>query len=326
MKRTLFILGAGASCDFGLPIGTDLAQQIGERMTRAQKAGLGDPLLRSAMNQGGEGNYGAAARDVAGGMVAAPSIDRFLASRQDKPLVQLLGKLGIATSVLKGEAQSPLGTSEDDSWDAINKALTDSRGTWVAQLFRHLHVGYSPSHAADVLKSCAFITFNYDRCIERYLELAFTHVLAVEQASAADIMAKIPILHVYGSLGPLPFQDPLVNVPFGASEGFALDASPNIKTFMEQVESGVDAQISALMEWAELLIVLGFGFDPLNVDRIFSKVKGGQVVRGTLLHVSPKNIQHFRSVLPPAAALMLEEARCAEFVARSEFPEYLSAD
>lgn len=313
MKRTLFIVGAGASCDFRLPIGTDLARNIGALARDAQEQGPANMLMRSAMASQIHGDYGEAARQVAGGMIAAPSIDRFLHSREGNDIVQVLGKYGIAAALLEAERNSLLATLDDTDWNQVHAALISSGGTWLARLFKLLHVGVRPDDAHTIFENCAFLTFNYDRCIERYLEFAFAQIMGRNGQQVKELIDQIPILHVYGSLGTTPLQNPAVHTPFGANLDFIAHAAQSLRTFMEGVSEGIGEAIEKQVRGAEVIIFLGFGFDQMNVNLLFSRpLREDQTVRGTQLGASPVSIEYFTSKAQPHPTMwQLAPAECS---------------
>jgi hypothetical protein len=206
MKRVVFVVGAGASKDFGLPLGVELAASIrgslhAELMMPSGQARL---LIDTALLSGASGDYAEAARDLCGGLVAARSIDRLLDSRKDRPLVVSLGKLGVVSAIAQCEAASDIGQAADSrDWPTVHTAMVQSNESWLARLFSLLQEGVPPSKASSIFESLGFVTFNYDRSIQRYLHLAFQQVMTKSFNEAAELVDAIPVIHVYGSLGSL---------------------------------------------------------------------------------------------------------------------------
>lgn len=293
MQRTVFIVGAGASADFGFPLGRRFAEQISEIVRDEINSRCQGPLFDSVLRSGVAGNWETAARDLSGGLIAARSIDRFLDSRRDRNQVIEFGKRGIAEAIARSERSSPMGRLGEADWGQIHQALVNSNGTWLARLFALLQEGCPPDECERIFQSCTFITFNYDRTIERYLQLAFRHMLDRPVDVAEAHVAAIRLVHVYGSLGDLPLGDQR-GIPFAPSPDRVEDFASSIRTFTEGVLDGTRAQIHELIANAELIAFLGFGFDPLNVRALFPEpLRPGQRVIGTNLQVDRRDFGSF---------------------------------
>jgi hypothetical protein len=329
MRKTVFIVGAGASTDFGLPVGSGLADWIRVRLT-GELSGLGGILIDAAMMSGKAGNFRAAAEDLAGGLLAARSIDRLIHSRRDRELFGHVGKVSIAAAISEHEQLSPLGSriGHEDDWAARQAGLESARGSWLARLFSLLQEGVQPNHSQAVMDSVSFVTFNYDRCIERYLQLAFRQIMDQAAERASELVLQVPIVHVYGRLGPLPGLEGSSEtvVPFGVNNGEYLDhMASNLRTFTEAIDDGVITDIRNLIDQAEVVVFLGFAFDPLNVDALFARgpLRPDQRVIGTAFDLSPATLYNFQlkafGAHPniPDKALGREDflpSRCNDFV------------
>ena len=320
MDKITFIVGAGASCDFGLPIGADLATQIGQTLTREL---LNPPgmIIPSAMRSGAPGDYGRAARDVAGGMVAARSIDRYLASRSGRPLVNLIGKRAIVDVLSRFERQSPMGHQvSTGEWHRKQDALSETKNSWIAKLFAGLQEGCHPDFCNNIFQNISFVTFNYDRCIERYLRLAFEHILFQDERRAAELVADIPIIHIYGSLGDLPPASR--GVDFGASDNYLDDMAAGIRTFTEAQDQKILDAARAQIGASNTLVFLGFGFDELNVRAVLEGAcHHEQRMFATGLGLSQLDIEAIRRRLPVKGAehSFLAKITCDQLIETSEF-------
>jgi hypothetical protein len=169
MPKTVFVVGAGASSEFGLPLGSALAAEIRSRLQEELRADPSHPrpLFNGAMMIGDSrrmhGDYGEAARDLASGLVSARSVDRLLDSRSDRPLVGLMGKYAIARVIAEREAQTWLSMGIESDWDATQSAMTAAGQTWIGSLFSMLQEGVRPDDAETIFADVSFVTFNYDR-------------------------------------------------------------------------------------------------------------------------------------------------------------------
>lgn len=154
--------------------------------------------------------------------------------------------------------------SEQHPWDNTNS------GHWYDYLKAQL-VNPPEMLGKDQLR---IITFNYDRslehCLFRSLKPFYTSVMTEEVYTAA--MNQFQVLHVYGSLGPLPWQSADGAVPYGArGYGPILAATKNVKVLHEGAEDAVQQNFKTAQEWlkwADKILFLGFGFHHDNVKRL----------------------------------------------------------
>jgi hypothetical protein len=328
MKKTLFVVGAGASTDFNLPIGTKLTRRI-EALIRDELESPGI-LTATAKYMSDGGNYVAAMRDLAGGLLAARSIDRFIDSRKGRPLVEAFGKCGIASALSYAEQNSTLAVGEpigELAWSEAHAIVDASRSSWIAGLFALLVEGVSPEDSGSVFEDVSFVTFNYDRCIEHYLQLAFQHMQDQTAEAARDLVKQIGVEHVYGSLGPLPgLEEPgRASVPFGGGNEYLAFAAGEIRTFTETIDERIVQRVREQISKAEVVVFLGFGFDPLNVSLLFDRsVTSDQILAGTLINVpEPLQRNFLERAGPQHSNWRASPLPCADFVTSSGLRELL---
>lgn len=324
MKRTVFIVGAGASAEFDLPLGSALVDTIRDMAAAEVDTSGQRPLIAAAIRAGLTGDFEAAVRDIAGGMNVARSIDRFLHSRRDRPLVNAIGKSAIASAIAQAEARTILGTADLRDWASAQAAMTGLRGTWLSRLFAMLQEGRSPEESATILDDVSFITFNYDRVIEQYLLLAFQHTMAQDVAAAKRCVEKKVPIHIYGSLGTI-FPSSAYSMSFGPHEDIiptiVEKMSAGIRTFTESQDSKLLAQAHDLISEAECVVFLGFAFDPLNVAALFpNPLRSDQQYIGTQMGVGPAERDNLRVKIGGAGAReQLFDSFCAGYISSYEF-------
>ena len=122
------------------------------------------------------------------------------------------------------------------------------------------------------------ITFNYDRSLEQYLWTSLKSTFTGHgQDAYIEQINKIDIYHMYGSLGPLPWQKP--EGPFVNYDERKPDQNiyqlcvDNIKIISDaphNEQEPVDPYLKAhnLLEKALRVYFLGFGYHPLNISRL----------------------------------------------------------
>jgi hypothetical protein len=265
-KKTVIVLGAGASKPYGFPTGPELVYEICEKL-RDSRGGT-TRLLRDA---------GAKAEEIErlkDGLRRAQlySIDEFLEHRTD---LFNVGKSAVAAMLIPKEYSS-LGHLFD----------LKKKDHWY-RLFRN---SLRSSFKAFVQNQIKVITFNYDRSFEFYLleSLCNSYQKSPEECSA--ILEAIPIVHIYGSLGPLPWQSPSDEaLPYGhasATPDLVVSASHEIKVLQEG-RGEVEKRFKLAHEWlnwADRVVFLGFGFHPDNVRRLNLRgLRQDQERKGTCL-------------------------------------------
>lgn len=250
-KPTLFILGAGASIPYGFPSGWELRNKICEAAEGVSSKTVTD--LNTALGIPCEDIIEFARNFKKSKLL---SIDTFLSKH---PKYSVIGKTLIAQQLIPKELDYVLDALliDDDWYCALWNALA-ANATSVAEL------------AENKIK---ILTFNYDRSLERYLHSAISNTFNVSEGEALDALKYFDIQHVYGSLGE-----------FGISN----DYSKNIRSYTGTFDrNSVDVAIKCLkvipearaedsiflkareaFTWADHVCFLGFGFDPLNVQRL----------------------------------------------------------
>ena len=119
-KKTVIVVGAGASVEAGFPTSTKLKEQIAALLDikfgrGGTKKISGDDLiteaLRRTQQKSGSGDinpYLHAGWEIRDGLPQAVSIDSFIDARQGNKLIELCGKLAIVRAILEAEKRSRL--------------------------------------------------------------------------------------------------------------------------------------------------------------------------------------------------------------------------
>lgn len=253
-KKTVLILGAGASKPYGLPLGSELRLLI-----LGTHAGLLDKLYTSpgtALITPGLGQrFQAAFRGS-----QEYSIDAFLGKRSEFSEV---GKHAIVRALLPLEDEARLLESDPvDHW------------------YRYL-INVMPGRWEDLTEcGISFVTFNYDRSLELFLVRTWVHRFGVAESDAFEMLKRFDIVHVYGSLGSIQPNTPNY-VPYGGDdqvEWCLHSATTSLRVIPEdRAETTAEfKRAKCLIAEAEVLCFLGFGFDPINVERL----GGTSIIRG----------------------------------------------
>ncbi len=204
---TVFVLGAGASMPYGFPSGRQLVEQIyctalgNFKETSDNKwinSGLiSAPYIRNILND----MYGAFEVEKFGKALRLSqqsSIDAFLEHRTE---FTDIGKFSIALFILRAEIEDKL-----FDYDARN------HGSY-QYIFDKLNASWG-EFGRNVI---GFVTFNYDRSLEHFLFTSIQNTYNKSNEECAQIISKIPIIHVYGLLGKLPWQAK-DGIPYGVQK------------------------------------------------------------------------------------------------------------
>lgn len=322
-SETVLVVGAGASCEAGLPSGEALKGKLAQLLDiRFDEWGStqmsGDGSICEALRDATRGEDGIGGslhsllqkawriRDVV--PTAAISIDNFLDAHRGDTGLELCGKLAIVKSILDAELASKLKFQGNTAEPRFN--LGGLAGTWYVRFLQMLTEGVRRDEAKQVGNNISIITFNYDRCIEHFLVQGLADYFDLTSAEAQAIVASIPIYHPYGSVGPLPWQDRERGIRFGSESANLLSIAKQIKTFTEGMddEDMLASMHSALVN-AETLVFLGFAFHPTNmqllrppqetdVKRIFATTLGlsdadEAVIQDDILRMLRKNYSSY---------------------------------
>jgi hypothetical protein len=280
--ETVFILGAGASRPYGLPTGQELVDSL---LSIESSDASGNPRFRALIEAGARPDE---IREFQRSLQRSQqdSVDAFLEHRKDFIKV---GKLAIAVGLLPSEIP-----------DCLNERNSRTGGrSWYRMLLNMaMEAGGVEEFASNRV---AFVTFNYDRSLEHFLFLTLAERYhGATQAQVAASVQKIPVIHVHGQLGWLPWQDAGGNeyIEYGASycEPRNLQRAANgIKIISEITDADGSPEFQQARECirsADHIYFLGFGFHHENVSRLkvpFSDGHGNwpgskvRTIRGTCL-------------------------------------------
>lgn len=287
-RKTVVVVGAGASSEFGLPTGgalkTEIASLLDIRFADGHSQSSGDHDICEAYRHAIQ-LEDARTRDInplrtAGiqirdAMPLAISIDNYLDVHKGNHQIELCGKLAISRAILKAEQHSSLYVHRDR-----NEQLDFEKNqkTWINSFFQLLTENCPKEELAERLEGISLIIFNYDRCVEHYLYNALQNYYQIRPEEAAKLIRIISIYHPYGKVGDLPFLDGQASVDFGAhpSPNRLLGISSQLRTFTEGTdpdESDIEGIRSNIVK-ANIIMFLGFAYHRLNLDLL--KPKGDQ--------------------------------------------------
>lgn len=321
-KRTLFVVGAGASAEVGLPVGTELAKIIGNKLDirfddfGQRHIGSGDKDLFGQFHQQYRdeiNEYQKACWLIRDGILLSNSIDDFLDVHGNNERVRRVGKASIVKAILEAERSSTLYFDTTNPHNKLN--LGPIADTWFTKLMRMLGRGLPLEQVELVFDNIAFIVFNYDRCIEHFLFYALRQLYSISDQRAAEIMGKLRIIHPYGTIGGLPFMDSAPISFGGGGERLRepyLALSDRIRTYTEQIKDASEVEeIREQVSTAGSIVFLGFAFHDQNLDLLRPKTsQAARNIWGTAYGMSDSDIaviqQQLLSFLAPDISRMID--------------------
>ncbi len=304
-RKTAFIIGAGASKEAGLPIGSELKNSIAAaldiRFARFNQLVSGndqifEALRMMAAKESTDNNllrsFHMAGWHIRDAMSQAISIDHFLDAHGGDNTINLCGKLAIVTTILEAEAASSMFVDHREGTPRIEFGRLET--TWFHGFMQLLTENCKAADLATRLHSIALIIFNYDRCFEHYLYYAIQNYYRMKAEDVAKLLQGLEIYHPYGAVGSLPWLSPDNAILFGASTHAKrlLELASEIKTFTEVTHESLKdvSSIRSIMETSPKLIFLGFAFHKMNVQLLLPKaISGTRRVFATGFQMSRSN-------------------------------------
>ena len=249
-RPTVFVLGAGASKEYGFPLGNHLKDQMvlwgarPEIQNQLTRLGFDKTLLadfREALHR-----------------TKHPTIDIFL---EYKPSFRDIGAHLIAQTLIPKEAEGSLFPQRD----------------WYAHLFDGLDFENDGPNARNL----AIVTLNYDRSLEHFLRRNIDYNCRESRSQfAKEKLSQIRIVHAHGALGVYP------DVAYGKGDpddDTVHKAATQIKIVSDRLEDSADFQdAQKTIAWAERIVFLGFGYHRQTLASLLKTSDSkGQTVLGT---------------------------------------------
>jgi hypothetical protein len=302
-RRTLFVLGAGASHEAGLPCGADLALKISDKLdiqiNGSNLAGNGDgSLFQHVANARSNRTRQLleAAALIRDGIHLSHSIDDFLDLHRENDDLIFLAKATITKCILEAERASSLWYDDSNSYNTIN--FRDLHSTWYAKFIKLLGKNVPRQNAVSIFENVSFIVFNYDRCLEHFLPHALERLYGLQPDQADSICADATIVHPYGLVAPLR-RGSGRGIPFGGDKTNPANLAPNIRTYTEQVAAADTlAEMRQEVERAKCIIFLGCAFHEPNMRMLTTADRVRPVpVFASGLGISEDDADHVRAAV-----------------------------
>ncbi|WP_062328330.1 hypothetical protein [Treponema endosymbiont of Eucomonympha sp.] len=268
--KTVFVLGAGASQDVGMPTGKELKNSIADLLSietgRTYAETIYEAIHFLSYNDKKERKYLEAAEILNRGLPLEISIDNFLDKHKDNEYIVTCGKLAITFSILLYERACKL--YNEDSSDLVIGSDSEKK-TWHTLCFQKITENCLLHDLKERLQSITFVIFNYDRCFEQFFYYAFMQDYAVDKNTAKEIIKNMNIIHPYGTVDK--FDGSNLGAPNGLNGSQLAELSKNIKTFMEHIDSSSNDYIKTndAFKEANRIIFLGFAYHEQNMKLLY---------------------------------------------------------
>ncbi len=288
--KTLFILGAGASAPFGYHTSDKLRYEI---LFNSSKYEVD---IVKALNRCDD-NPVTFRQDIkrfydAFSGSAGYSIDSFLEERPKEHPFMYIGKTFIAKILISCEKD--------------NNLRINTEKNWYMYLFGRMKVSFEELSQNRI----SFITFNYDRSLEYFLFEAIKKQFDKESEECVKMMKNFQIVHLYGKLDPLPWQEPH-GKEYSTTKNLIerLRAAPiNIKLISDEREvkkSEHFQEAYKLIEWADRIFFLGFSFDETNLKRLhLDFIENKKQIFATVRGIEPSRLKWINKYFNQSAHTM----------------------
>lgn len=329
-KKTVFVVGAGASYELGFPLGEDLLNNIASSVdfkiayndVTGGSQEFWSIIRRCCHASGGKINeYLEAALRLRDASHLALSIDNVVHQQYTDHILVKIAKMAITYQLLLAEDKTALRIHEN----SYTKTWPKTRGTWLGRFSQLVTQDISKENADIIFDNVSVISFNYDRSIRRFLPFAIQSQFALPDGVAHQIAKKLKIFHPYGSLGAFSWEDTQKSVAYGQTRHEDIsEISSNIRTFTEQMadNEALEGMRSAISD-AEQVIFLGFGFLNQNMEIITNQINGSaRSIMGTAYKISEPDIEIignslniiFKDYFRSHKSAYLRPIKCEEFL------------
>jgi hypothetical protein len=308
-KKTVFVLGAGASCPYGYPSGALLRKRICLSQGLWQDYNAYRPPNFSGTEKEAKLKEIEQFKD-AFNKSRIKSIDLFIANNSK---LAPIGKYIIAFEIFRAERRSLFGEEAKFQQEQVLYLQNHGRrgpqdllsgpfflgDDWYSYLYNRIIDGANGKDALPDFSNgnLTFITFNYDRSLEQFLYEALRNSFTeVEEDKIIQSLRKLKILHVYGQTAFLKWQHPsdCVDYKTQINESLLERAAKNIRTIFEEKQNEELTAAQHVLEQAENVFFLGFGYaqenlEVLNLPRILSPTVQ---IYGTALYLEANEIDY----------------------------------
>nr|WP_319372467.1 hypothetical protein [uncultured Methanobacterium sp.] len=261
---TTLILGAGASAPYGYPLGKNLKNRIIRLLSGMMEKETGWVYDLNIPKE--------SVKDFVIKLDSSerPSIDSFLEKYKNYTNFSKIGKIAIVDIISQYEGYGNLRNPNNDD-------------NWYGYLVENLY----ESDIDELPEKISIISYNYDRSLEEYLILPLlgTYPELETFEDCESVIKKIPIVHMYGRLDPLLWEENNGR-EYGKSvttdELFKM--SKNLKLIHEAKNTIVKYDVNNLIDNANKIYFLGMDLyrNRRNLDLLDLSLLNNKTVCATM--------------------------------------------
>jgi hypothetical protein len=295
----VFVIGAGASAEFKMPVGAELKKRIAQTLNFTKGPHGGDVRFYQLIaSRFPASSHVKAAAELSRIIGQFDSIDEALNWFSDPDLIDI-GKSAIVWEILKAERASQLYNPDNPNF--IPRA--SSNEAWIEQFLSMAVSAVKKDNVWDVFSNVKFINFNYDRTLEHYLYSELQHKFELSELDATRAISQLQIIRPYGVVGPLPWQKEQINrVAFGCdlSNDFdqLWDITERVRTYTEQIiTTELHDSVTQAIDNAKQVVFLGFWYHQQNMRLIRPRGPGSRYVLATVLGMDHNNHNRMAEML-----------------------------
>jgi hypothetical protein len=331
----VYIIGAGASADIGLPTGTKIKEVIKDILTTNSFTikQEGKLIPRVFLSHKYLLEYGEEIKYLKRNLDLAYSIDTLVENSNDQKITDL-AKFAIFAAILQEESKSKIFV--DNIYNPVDFASKNIKDSWYIKFFqivsKRKKITNNLESLKDLFSNITFIVFNYDRCLEFMLFNIFRRYFVLNYNNAIKLVESLNIIHPYGSLGKITdigYGGNYSNIDFDFN---IYQATKKIKTYSEATSKESLELISNAISNSTHRIFLGFSYERQNMEIL--KARGmyqSTHCYGTSYSMSEINTEHtenlIREIMPgtkhhdnndEVTIVKLKNIACSEFFTEFE--------
>lgn len=273
--NTVFVVGAGASQEAGMPFGREFSNAVaklidikyGDGITRSSGDAQVELAFRRLSKSRDEPTINPLLRkawQIVAGLPHAASIDNYIHNHSHDIDIPWIGKLGIARAILIAESSTTL-HFRDGRVD-----IAPVSNTFYGHLLRLLSTERPFDDLDHIFDNATFVSFNYDRTLEHYLAHAIQTAYGLDAQRAQRLVGTATFFHPYGRVGRLPWMPGIDTAAEFGSERIDLESVANqLKTFTESTDAAETKALRQAVASADRIVFLGFSFWPQNIRLLF---------------------------------------------------------
>jgi len=299
-KTTVFVLGAGASQPYGFPTGASLANEVCAKLSERDPGTEFKMALRrefEIQESPPFDTFVPAFRES-----GCATLDEFVQSKKNRQFLPLV-KAATIEVLIKYEQERKL--HPDAPENRNHKTFSDPPRDWYAYLFGMMRADHEDAFPSNQVR---VINFNFDRSFEYRLFLMLRGFYG--ESEAFQLCASVPVLYVHGSLGG-PYWLNERRTESRTYEPTATVAQKHellrhVHIIHEEIDPSLLDQAHRWLSAAHMICFLGFGYHPLNLERLRMREPHDATICGTTFGLSGPEIVRIKNGLGNRENLQLD--------------------